>query len=59
MNPWDGLYRSKCSMALTVKVAMKIEGSIGEAKVSPEYITILETLKNDLGFPVLCIVKIK
>jgi hypothetical protein len=46
-------------MALTVKVAMKIEGSIGEAKVSPEYITILETLKNDLGFPVLCIVKIK
>ncbi len=49
MNSHYSQYCSQCSMALNKKVAMKVDESVKEAKVSPDYEAMLAALKRDLG----------
>jgi integrase len=48
MNPYNALFCSTCSMALTKSAAMTIETKSQEAEESDEYHILLEKIKRDL-----------
>jgi len=49
MNSHYSQYCTQCSMALNEKSAMKVDESVKEAKVSPDYREIVEAVKRELG----------